>query len=71
MPVGLMGDLSNSNPYCGKMVTITYGGKTVTAMVKDKCMGCKGGSIDMTQHLFVQFADMGEGRLSGVQWWFN
>lgn len=40
LPHGLMGLQSNGNPYCGKTITIKYGGKTTTAIVKDKCMGC-------------------------------
>lgn len=42
----LMGTQSNGNPYCGKTITISYGGKTVQATVKDKCMGCALDSID-------------------------
>jgi hypothetical protein len=37
---GIMGPLSNTNPLCGKTITVSYGGKTVKATVKDKCMGC-------------------------------
>ncbi|PGH28346.1 hypothetical protein GX50_08915 [[Emmonsia] crescens] len=66
-----MGDLSNTNPLCGKTVTIKFRGKTATATVKDKCMGCKGGSIDMTRSLFSKFAEEGEGRVGGAEWWFN
>jgi hypothetical protein len=40
LPVGFMGSLSNSNPLCGRTVTIKYKGVTSTATVKDKCMGC-------------------------------
>ncbi|OAX77060.1 hypothetical protein ACJ72_08645, partial [Emergomyces africanus] len=40
LPVGLMGNRSNDNPLCGKTVTIKFRGKTATATVKDKCMGC-------------------------------
>jgi hypothetical protein len=35
-----MGELSNSNPYCGKTVTIEYNGITATGIALDKCMGC-------------------------------
>ncbi|KAL2013899.1 hypothetical protein VTN00DRAFT_1424 [Thermoascus crustaceus] len=66
LPVGMMQDSD-----CGKTVTISYDGKTSTAKVVDKCMGCQGNSIDMSRHLFGSLADMAEGRLSNVQWWFN
>jgi len=36
----LMGNQSNGNPYCGKVITISYGVKTATASIVDKCMGC-------------------------------
>lgn len=42
----LMGTQSNGNPYCGKTITISYGGKQVVATVKDKCMGCDLNNID-------------------------
>lgn len=42
----LMGTQSNGNPMCGKTITISAGGKTVQATVKDKCMGCDTDNID-------------------------
>ena len=41
-----MGSASNGNPMCGKTITISYGGKTITATVRDKCMGCAANDID-------------------------
>lgn len=66
MPHGIM----TSND-CGKTVTIEYGGKTATATVVDKCMGCDASSIDMSRHLFGELADLGAGRLTGVKWYIN
>jgi len=73
LPVGLMGSLSNTNPYCGMSVTIynPIDDKTQVATVGDKCMGCLGNSIDLTNALFAAVAPSGDGRVSGVQWWFN
>lgn len=73
LPHGFMGTLSNSNPYCGKSVTIkTVSGSTVQATVKDKCMGCVGRSIDLTNKLFGAVTDgKGDGRVSNIVWWFN
>jgi hypothetical protein len=42
----VMGEKSNGNPYCGKTITISYGGKTLVATIKDKCMGCAANDID-------------------------
>lgn len=72
LPVGLMGSQSNGNPYCGRSVTIkSPSGGTVSATVGDKCMGCTGDSIDMTDALFAAALPGGDGRVSGVQWWFD
>ena len=70
-----MGTQSNGNPFCGKGVTIynPATGNYASAAVADKCMGCTGRSIDLTQALFSQLTngDMAAGRVSGVQWWFH
>ncbi|TEY37132.1 hypothetical protein BOTCAL_0532g00060 [Botryotinia calthae] len=72
LPVGLMGSLSNSNPYCGKTITITCTstGKTTQATVIDKCMGCEGNSIDLTNFAFDQLAEEAVGRTKAT-WYFN
>lgn len=36
----MTGSNGNESPYCGKTISISYGGKVVKAVVKDKCMGC-------------------------------
>ncbi|KAI9643119.1 hypothetical protein NHQ30_008854 [Ciborinia camelliae] len=72
LPFGLMGTLSNDNPYCGKTITITCiaTGKTTTATVVDKCMGCVGDSIDLTKLAFDQLEDEAVGRTQAT-WHFN
>jgi len=52
LPFGFMGTASNSNAYCNMTLEVTYGDTTVTATVIDKCMGCTGESIDLTQALY-------------------
>jgi hypothetical protein len=42
----VMGEQSNGNPMCGKTISISYGGKTITATIRDKCMGCAPDDID-------------------------
>ena len=61
----------NANPNCGKSITISYGGKTAVATIEDTCPGCAGAGLDLTPALFQQFADLGVGRVAGVEWWFN
>ncbi|TVY37397.1 Allergen Asp f [Lachnellula subtilissima] len=54
----MMGTQSNSgvgddaNPYCGKMVTVVYGGVSVQAKVVDKCWDCAYSSIDLSHAVF-------------------
>ncbi|KAK5330942.1 hypothetical protein LTR70_000264 [Exophiala xenobiotica] len=73
MPVGMMGALSNDNPYCGRSLTIKNPttGTTAQAIVGDKCMGCQGQSIDLTDALFNAIAPGCDGRCHGYEWWFN
>ena len=66
------GDLNpNHNPLCGKMITISYGGKTAQAKIVDTCPGCSGASLDLSPSLFQTFAELGAGRISGVSWSYN
>jgi len=65
-----MGEQSNGNPYCGKTITIQANGKTTTAVIKDKCMGCAYGDIDVSRHCFKEFASEGAGRIP-ITWWIN
>lgn len=73
LPYEFMGTQSNGNPYCGKSLTIMNPttGQTVQATVGDKCMGCTGRSIDLTQVLFNAIGNGCDGRCSGFDWWFN
>ncbi len=69
--VDQMGSLSNSNPMCGKTITISQNGQTTTALIRDKCMGCASGAIDVSEKVFNEiFGGTGVGR-SPVTWWFN
>jgi hypothetical protein len=74
LPFAFMGTLSNTNPYCGRSVTLynPTSGTTVQATVRDKCMGCVDRAIDCTDILFDQITDgLGNGRMSGIVWWLN
>ena len=43
-------------PNCGRQLSISYGGKTATATVRDQCPGCGYGDLDMSRGLFNYFA---------------
>jgi len=74
----MMGIQSNSgvgddaNPYCGKMVTIVYGGASVQAKVVDKCGGCNAQSIDLSHATFQALTPAWEtlGRQQAT-WYFS
>jgi len=71
----LLGDESNNgeggdNPYCGRTITVEYGGKTTTAKVVDKCMGCDTYSIDLSTAAFLDVAEEALGRVQG-KWYFS
>ncbi|KAK0720603.1 RlpA-like double-psi beta-barrel-protein domain-containing protein-containing protein, partial [Lasiosphaeris hirsuta] len=67
----LMGTQSNGNPYCDRTITVSYKGKTTTAVVRDKCMGCAIDNIDGSEKLFTDLGEpLGTGRYT-VDWWFN
>ncbi|KAI9224290.1 hypothetical protein BC828DRAFT_335304, partial [Blastocladiella britannica] len=58
---------STPNGACGKTVSISHGGKTITAKIADKCGGCVNGDVDMTPVLFNQlYGDLGLGRVQGT-----
>ncbi|KAI6784216.1 Allergen Asp f-like protein [Emericellopsis cladophorae] len=53
----LMGTQSNGNPMCGQTITITVGGKSVSATVRDKCMGCAVNDIDVSEKVYKELFD--------------
>jgi hypothetical protein len=66
----MMGTQSNGNPMCGQTINIEANGKTATAVVKDKCMGCSEEDIDVSKKVYKQlFGGLGSGRMP-VTWSF-
>lgn len=53
---------------CGKSITVTANGKTVTGIIQDKCMGCAKDDVDLSPSLFSQLADFSVGRIHGASW---
>lgn len=60
---------NGANP-CGKTINITLNGKTTTATVVDKCMGCAEDAIDVSPSVFDKLASLDVGRTT-VEWEFN
>ena len=59
-----MGTQSNGNPMCGQTIKISAGGKSTTAVVKDKCMGCVAGDIDVSEKVYKElFGGLDSGRM--------
>ncbi|KIM48131.1 hypothetical protein M413DRAFT_62330 [Hebeloma cylindrosporum] len=58
----------NNNPMCGRKVTATYQGKSVTVALTDRCEGCAVTDLDFSPSAFNQLADFGVGRISGMTW---
>lgn len=60
----------NTNPVCGKKITATYQGKSVTVAVVDRCADdtCLVGNLDFSRSAFSQLASFDVGRLSGMTW---
>jgi len=58
----------NNNPICGKKVTATYKGKSVTVAVTDRCQGCAITDLDFAPSAFNKIADPALGRISGMTW---
>jgi len=65
---GMMGEQSNGNPWCGKKIAISHNGQEYEATIGDKCGGCDGESIDLTQGLWDSgFTDI-DGRGHNIEW---
>ncbi|KAK0520437.1 hypothetical protein OC842_007102 [Tilletia horrida] len=58
----------NNNGFCGKKLRATYQGKSVVVTAVDRCAGCQYPDVDFTPAAFSQLADVGVGRLHGVEW---
>ncbi|KAG9293485.1 hypothetical protein G9A89_009209 [Geosiphon pyriformis] len=59
----------NRNPLCGRSVKITYRGRSVKALVKDRCPVCQSGDLDMSPVVFQEIANKDLGRIK-IKWRF-
>ncbi|KAL9102334.1 MAG: hypothetical protein Q9163_002514 [Psora crenata] len=62
----------HKNPFCGRMAAISAnGGPPVHGMLTDRCDGCKGLSIDLSQSLWNKvFPGMENTRVHNIEWSF-
>lgn len=59
----------NNDPICNLKVRVTFGGKTITVPVEDKCPSCGPRHIDLSKKAFAKLANPGRGRIA-VTWKF-
>ncbi|KAF9521085.1 hypothetical protein BS47DRAFT_1286414, partial [Hydnum rufescens UP504] len=60
----------NKNPVCGKKVTATHKGKSVTVTVVDRCgAGCKKYDLDLSPAAFRKLAPHDAGRIPITWTW--
>jgi len=53
--------------YCGKSISISYGGKTTNAVVEDSCPSCGNGDVDMSPAVFDKLASLDVGKIQ-MKW---
>ncbi|KAK0497554.1 RlpA-like double-psi beta-barrel-protein domain-containing protein-containing protein [Armillaria luteobubalina] len=52
---------------CGKVIRVSYEGRTVDVIVRDLCPRCGTNGIDLSSYAFQQLADLDIGRMQ-VTW---
>jgi len=67
---GYNGANPNNNPLCGRKVSVTYGGKTMTVAITDRCTACAYGALDFSPAAFNTIADPATGRIHDISWHF-
>jgi len=60
----------NKSPWCGKQITASRGGNSVTVTVVDRCTGCRVHDLDFSPSGFDQLATPAEGRVD-ITWEFS
>lgn len=66
---GMYGTYANPNasPMCSKSASIKCNGKTIKAAIRDKCMSCGNGDIDVSPAVFTQCGALSVGVIT-VTW---
>ena len=71
------GGNSNANPLCGKMLraqrfnTVVGAMRSVDLKVVDRCTGCAPTDLDITEDIFAELADVGQGRVDVTWAWLQ
>ncbi|GJE91832.1 hypothetical protein PsYK624_079830 [Phanerochaete sordida] len=65
---GYNGHNPNTNPICGRKITATFKGKSVTVKVVDRCVACNTFDLDFSRAGFAALANPDVGRIHGVKW---
>ncbi|KAI0790220.1 RlpA-like double-psi beta-barrel-protein domain-containing protein-containing protein [Irpex lacteus] len=60
----------NTDPLCGKQITVTYQGRSTTVTVADRCASCAEFDLALSPAAFSDLADLSLGRLR-AQWVFD
>lgn len=58
----------NDNPICGKKLTATFQGKSVTVEIVDKCVGCATFDLNFSPTAFDKLSKESVGRIHNVSW---
>jgi expansin (peptidoglycan-binding protein) len=64
------GHQSNGSKACGKTVTITHRGSTISAIVTDKCMRCGVHGLDLSPVVFRNLTGHSTGKIN-IKWSFS
>jgi len=65
---GYDGGNPNNNPVCGRKVTASYQGNSVTVTITDRCTGCAITDLDFSPAAYDQLGPVSAGRLHGMTW---
>ncbi|GAA5823201.1 hypothetical protein JCM5353_005117 [Sporobolomyces roseus] len=68
--VAMSSSFGGYNSFCGRSVHISYGGKSINAVVADTCPGCGSGSLDLSRGAFAALGSYDQGVLP-ISWSFN
>ncbi|KAG8744744.1 hypothetical protein FRC10_009509 [Ceratobasidium sp. 414] len=60
----------NHSKACGKMVHLTWHGKSTKVKIVDRCYACGNNDLDLSPAAFKDLTPLGTGKLHGVMWKF-
>ncbi|KIM80454.1 hypothetical protein PILCRDRAFT_789727 [Piloderma croceum F 1598] len=59
---------SYPNPICFKHIIANYQGRSVDAIIVDRCADCPGANLHFSSAAFSTLVDQSAGHIYGVQW---